>query len=49
MSKKGNPCCLFALPSFRQFQTVFHISSIFLPSPLTKLVSFPEMFQDENV
>ncbi|KJM36252.1 hypothetical protein ABR35_00235 [Enterobacter cloacae subsp. cloacae] len=36
-------------PPFRQFPTVFHISSIFLPTDLTKLVSFPEVFQDENV
>ncbi|WP_447839362.1 hypothetical protein, partial [Enterobacter cloacae] len=35
--------------TLKQFPTVFHISSIFLPTDLTKLVSFPEVFQDENV
>ena len=47
--KTATDVAVLLLAPFRQFQTVFHISSIFLLSLLTKLVSFPEVFQEENV
>lgn len=34
---------------FRRFTSVFHISSIFSDHPVTKLVSFREMVQDEKL
>ncbi|MGS6249921.1 hypothetical protein, partial [Enterobacter mori] len=47
--KKATDVAVLRLPPFRPFLTVFHISSIFPLRRLTKLVSFPEVFQDENV